>query len=631
MIFSRYFKAAIVLLALLVASSWAAPKKVSAKVRSRIGGPGDVTCQKEGKGNWDDVQVGQKISQGSRIRTLVESQVTLNLPDGSTISIEENSLVEMSQLMSEDGANITTASIQNGKVRFDAQKQKQGSEFKFKTGTATAAIRGTSGSVGSTPRGTVASLASGVMDLITNSGVKATITAGQTAITNGEDEIKLFDLTSSGDPEFFNVIEALMADTTLSTDSLIKLINTQDSAYKENFMNKAGLKCITNTLPDTIYEPSVNLSVKCDAAFDRFEVAGAITKENDGNLKEINANWSSVEIGPKKFPITCVAKNIKLPCGELSTYYAGTVKATAKDSVVHVPLTLSSPSDMLICDPGVAVIEGKFDPSDPKANLTISFGKTTSHNLVPSHPDGEFSYPITINDKAGNWNETKIDVEYKSEALKVNEKASVSIEVNKSCKSVNLERPTITFLRSDSLKCNASVNIGNVSGDKVILTHSIDGNDIKDTYFDSDVNHTFNLVSGSHQYTFKVKDQAGNESSLSKTMGCYPPTNVSLEISGGNKFERQRSPMPPGSISPVLYRQMHFKVTGIPQNNPIYIKQISISQDGKSPITLKLTDFQSTSFDHQIELIWGKRSNVKIDVIMKSGKMLTLTKTYLIE
>ena len=626
MFFSRYFKAAIVLLALLVASSGAAPKKVSAKVRSKIGGPGDVTCQKEGKGNWDEVSVGQNIGQGSRIRTLLESQVTLNLPDGSTISIEENTLVEMSQLMSEDGSNITMASIQNGKVRFDAQKQKQGSEFKFKTGTATAAIRGTSGAVGSTPKGTIASLANGVMDLITNSGVKATITAGQTAITNGEDEINIFDLASSGDPNFVNTLENLLSDPNLPMDSITKLINQQDSTYKNELMNIAGIKCLKGTIPDTIYEPNLNFSIKCDALFRRYEVGGFIVENNDGNPRDVGINWSSTEIGAKKFPVTCVSLGIKMPCGEISTYYAG-LKTTTKDSVTHVPLTLTTPAEMQVCDPGAITIEGTFDPSDPKATLTVTVDGKTSSNLVPQSAGGVFSYTMTISDKMKNWNISSADVEYNSE-IYGNEKATVKIDVDKRCKAVNLVRPTVTLTQADSIKCLASVAVANVEGDQVLLTSFVDGNSIKTTYFETDDSYSMDLTSGLHQYKFEVVDLAENKSEVSGEIGCYPSTGVAIDFVGG-KEERLRVPKPPGSIRNTFFRQMRFKISGIPQNDPSHIRRISISQSGKPTEIMQATDFQgAVSFDKQIELTWGKITTVKVEVVMKNGKILSSTKTY---
>ena len=89
MSFSSRFKFVAIALMLAVPFSYAA-KNTSGKVRSVIG---DVTTQKKSEGNWVPLRVGAKVKEKDVIRTLVESQAIVALPDGSTISVEENSLV----------------------------------------------------------------------------------------------------------------------------------------------------------------------------------------------------------------------------------------------------------------------------------------------------------------------------------------------------------------------------------------------------------------------------------------------------------------------------------------------------------------------------------------------------------
>jgi FecR protein. len=128
-----------------------AAKPTSGKVRSVLG---DVSRQKANKTNWAALRVGATVEQADKIRTEIESQAIINLPDGSTISIEEKTLVVFEELLSHEGNQQITADVQKGKVRFDVQKQKgKESSFKFRTGTATAAIRGTAGVIGQTSRG----------------------------------------------------------------------------------------------------------------------------------------------------------------------------------------------------------------------------------------------------------------------------------------------------------------------------------------------------------------------------------------------------------------------------------------------------------------------------------------------
>ena len=118
----------------------AAPK--SGKVRLVIG---DVTFQKGGKNKWQPLRVDAKVKEKDRIKTAFESTASIAFPDGSIVAVAELSEVEFAQLLFADGSQISMVDVKQGQVRFDAQKQKEGSSFKFKTGTATCSIRGTDG------------------------------------------------------------------------------------------------------------------------------------------------------------------------------------------------------------------------------------------------------------------------------------------------------------------------------------------------------------------------------------------------------------------------------------------------------------------------------------------------------
>ena len=134
---------------LAVTLSFAAPQ--SAKVRSVLG---DVSLKKKGQGDWASLRVGAKVQDKDLIQTDVESNVLISMPEGSTISIEENALVEFTQVMFIKDSQISEVNIKKGLLRFNAQKQTgKKSQFKFKTGTMTASIRGTDGTVGMTEGG----------------------------------------------------------------------------------------------------------------------------------------------------------------------------------------------------------------------------------------------------------------------------------------------------------------------------------------------------------------------------------------------------------------------------------------------------------------------------------------------
>ena len=178
--FSHYFKFIAILLIGLVSY----PMAAAGKIRFAIGDERKII---DTKGKETDAKTGGKIREKDKVRTGIESQVIVAHPDGSIISVEENSLVEFTNLNSSNGVQSAVTDIKQGKVRFDAQRQKGKSKFSFKTGTATAAIRGTDGIVGLTPKGfSVFGLNSGSMDISDECGAKGSIAAGELIFSLGK-------------------------------------------------------------------------------------------------------------------------------------------------------------------------------------------------------------------------------------------------------------------------------------------------------------------------------------------------------------------------------------------------------------------------------------------------------------
>jgi hypothetical protein len=81
------------------------------------------------------------------------------------------------------------------------------------------------------------------------------------------------------------------------------------------------------------------------------------------------------------------------------------------------------------------------------------------------------------------------------------------------------------------------------------------------------------------------------------------------------------------SFISILNSLFSFSVKNLPQNDPSYIKQIDISIPGNNS-QLRGTDLQSNQIDQQIEISRGKPTTVKITVTLKSGEILTATKTF---
>ncbi len=133
---------------------------------------GDVTY-KRGKAKAKPIRKTTKLKQKDLIRTLVESSVELKMEDGTTITIEENSVVNLSKFVKNGKVTNTKINIKTGKILFNVKKlASRRSDFIMETPTATAAIRGTEGGIGTDGKSTFAYLKEGLLDLVPKGGGK---------------------------------------------------------------------------------------------------------------------------------------------------------------------------------------------------------------------------------------------------------------------------------------------------------------------------------------------------------------------------------------------------------------------------------------------------------------------------
>ncbi|WP_298768941.1 FecR domain-containing protein [uncultured Fibrobacter sp.] len=632
MSFSRYFKLATALLFLTADISFSAS---SGKIRFATGDAvmtrnsekslivGDTT-----KAEFKGLKKGKKtVKQGDNIRTYMESQVIIALPDGSSFSIQENTDLTIERLSFEDGQNLFTTTINNGKMGFDVQKQGTASKFKFKTGTATAAIRGTAGIFGSSPKvKLIASLKNGEINLEFG-GKQYSVKEGQTALSIN-DKIIVFDLKSSGDDKFLTDIESALSDSSIAgnLDSLTKALQKMDGDFQTKLDElKKSISCSIAPLPDTVFVPKVDVTVECSAgamvAIDDDPV------QSNGGVLTLPFSWEATSVGLKKIGIRCYTDKINyFNCAETSVFYVKP-QDSSKQTDKHQPLTITTSSPLEVCNPASATIDGTFDPRDSSATLIVSVGNASSSNLVKMSVNGNFSYTIPITDKIGNWNETQAKVIYKS-SLYGDDKASLDLKINKSCKDVNTIKPKVTYQGYDSLTCSMQALFENITDDNAIYTISKDNSTTREIALTQNQSVSIELSKGRHEYEIEVTDQAGNSSRFSRTLGCYPiitDAKVSIE---GRPIERLRVPPPPMGIKNSFYKVMKFSVTGLPANNPDYIKQIVISQPGKPNITLRGSDLESNHFNQQVELSRGTSPTIDVTVTLKSGQILNDQKTY---
>lgn len=650
MSFSGKIKASIALL-MAVGSCAMAAKTTSGKVVNKLG---DAKLQNSVKiGNWEEISYGSKVKEKDQIRTGIESMVSLLLPDGSTISVQENSFVEFASLKKENETQVVFTDVKTGKVKFEAQKQPTGTTFKFKTATAVVAIRGTHGYFGRTPTESAdfLSIADGHGTFKHIEGNECDVTSGQIAfVRKGSKTCHVFAAKSSGSLHYMKLVENILDNTKKSDEQVISEAKAADKAFQADVEKaKNQLKCQFDALEDTVTINSVTLKGTCNAGV-KLSLAG---KEiSDPSSFEINTFWAPNAEGPKKFNATCsieidtpcakqkknskplCKKEISADCGLLTTYYKNTGEATTDeftedDSTEVGPVVITTPSPVTICDSGSVTVEGTFDQTDPDAALFVKMKNYTSRNLVPLSANGEFSHTITINDLLRNWNETEVIVEYQGKAGTFSQK--LELNVQKACKQVNMLRPTINFISTDSVKCKASFSILGASDDLVILTTTIDGGNTKENTFTRNTIYTTDLAKGLHKYTFAVEDQAGNKSSLKKTLGCYPLSQPRIVISGSNPEILTPPPAPPNkkSSSTDLHKTMRFRISDVPQHNAIHISKIKVVQSETNTL-LDIRNDQITELDYSIPVTLPRNATTKIKIYveMKNGRKITSEKIY---
>ncbi|MCQ2055354.1 MAG: FecR domain-containing protein [Fibrobacter sp.] len=293
-----------------------APK--TGKVRLVIG---DVDFQKKGAGSWKKLKVNGRVQEKDKIKTQMESTVSIAMPDGSVLAVGENSEVEFSELLMIDGSQVSSIDIKTGKIRFDVQKQRgSNSSFKFKTGTATASIRGTDGIVGVTKGGqAIGSLNSGAMDMEQDGKVVNVKPQQFVAMRKGKAPI-VGEAKNAGDPAFMDKISEMVDDTTKSDAEILEAAKALDAEIekgKEDLRSKYN--CKFESLPAMVDTNAVTVTATCTAGL---EVSlGGETIKSTGEPIKFEPSWEVAAYGDKKFLVTCSAEGKSFECARLATVY----------------------------------------------------------------------------------------------------------------------------------------------------------------------------------------------------------------------------------------------------------------------------------------------------------------------
>ena len=294
----------------------AAPQ--SGRVRSVLG---DVSFQKKGKGDFEPLRVKAKVVEGDVIKTDVESDVLISTPDGSTISIGEKALVVFSQLMFKNDYQITDMEVKRGMVAFDAQKQNGSkSKFRFKTGTATASIRGTDGTVGVTEGGLpYGALNSGEM-VMERDGAEVTVKPQQFVAFRKDAKPIVVAAKNAGSEAFAEQIGAALDDTTKSVEAVMETAKQLDNEIETKLAElKSKYSCSVADYPKIVYENAAEIKANCTKGMS--VSLGSQQFKSEGSEIVFTPEWNKGSVGVKKYVLNCTVGEDKFECGRIEFTY----------------------------------------------------------------------------------------------------------------------------------------------------------------------------------------------------------------------------------------------------------------------------------------------------------------------
>lgn len=642
--FSIKFKALTIFLAVFISFSMGANTK-NGKIRFAVG---DARLIVASTNKERPAKIGDKVKDHDKIRTKTEARVVVQLPDGSTIAVEENSLVEFTKIVLENGNQQSLTEVIQGKIQFYAQKQTKNSTFMFKSGTATAAIRGTDGIVAITKdKQPVIGLNTGKMDVNDIDGTKISIGAGELMFKAPKGGLVKMELPNAGNTLLIDKLIKNLEDTTATLETITKnILIFKESLEKTINPIKEQTSCTFMPIPETTDTNFVVVKGTCNGNANIF-----INGNMVANPKQIRdtIKWENNSFGTKSIDILCEdtldtralaaqmgkkAKdidkgqkmNISYSCGAFTTSY------TKKAVVVPKRIFDISVDNDEICRNGSLTVRGTLPAPDEKSKpstVTLWFSVGAfSDKINVSSTQETFEHVIPINDKNGSWEATILKViatfhDGSSKAM------SVPISINKACPKVNTICPRAKIIKAPKTKCYATFEIYNLEGDYATVVIKQDDNIIQELTVNGNTTGTFDLVSGYHKYNIELKDLAGNIGGATKTLQCYKTNNAFLTIDGKRSNSYEHLDLPKKSNQKTLYKTMEFRIENLPDRDFKLIKSITVSQSDVAKPLLKLNGSEIQNDVYNIPLtLKEEKTVISVIVELANGKTLERVKTF---
>ena len=190
--------------------------------------------------DWTAAKYGAKFELNNCFKTSDGGAIELKLKgDNSVLTIAENSVVSIKDLIEDDGSGnyVIKPDIRKGYMGFNVEKNK-GNKVDFSTGTAAASIRGTEGFIGDNGNAFFAGLKNGRLMILPVNVDSLSIGEGETVI--GKGEFAVLKLRSSGDMGFAKILDTLLADTSMTFEEMKAAVIYADSVYQESLLRKSS-------------------------------------------------------------------------------------------------------------------------------------------------------------------------------------------------------------------------------------------------------------------------------------------------------------------------------------------------------------------------------------------------------
>ena len=148
----------------------------------------DVSRQEVGK-DWQMADRGETLASGDKIKTGIKSIAVIKFKDNSLVRVREKTVLTVTGEM-KGTAFSKTVTMEKGVVGFNIKKQQLQEEFRFKSPTSVASIRGTGGQFTTHEAADTLTIIEGNVRLTNNiSSDFVDVEAGFTGISNADGSI----------------------------------------------------------------------------------------------------------------------------------------------------------------------------------------------------------------------------------------------------------------------------------------------------------------------------------------------------------------------------------------------------------------------------------------------------------